>query len=358
LAIARQVVLTRNRSIDPSLVDTEGSNVNLYVNAVAVVAQAVTEQLANRASALLLDGAEGEDLTRYGFDRYQLSPKGAAAAVGKVRFFRTTGAGGSGDIAKNTSILSLTGNIEYVTAQTASFDTSTPSRTVECRAVKAGKEFQLGRNQLRRFKAQPFDPAMEVTNDDPTSGGEPAEDEDTYRERIRSFWQAARRGVLAAIEFGAKSVPGVVSALAVETLSQGIPARLVDLFIADSSGLSNDVLARLVQENLVDFRAAGIQVIIGTSLPVIVTIQLRLQFAAGTTDTVAISESVRAAVFDYVNSLTVGETLFRNSLGTLLERFKSSGLLPDQGTVVEPAGDVVPDAGTTLRTTLASITYT
>jgi hypothetical protein len=37
------------------------------------------------------------------------------------------------------------------------------------------------------------------------------EDDDTFRARVRTFWTTARRGILAAIEFGALTVPGFVS---------------------------------------------------------------------------------------------------------------------------------------------------
>src|SRR5260221_476101 len=113
--------------------------------------------------------------------------------------------------------------------------------------------FALGRDKVVQT-AKKLDPAqvdvdgsdatLQVTNPLTTAGGEDVEDDDTFRARIRDFWRTARRGILAAIEFGAKTVPGVVSAQAVEALSVGAaPARVVNLYIADSSGVSSEALA-------------------------------------------------------------------------------------------------------------------
>jgi hypothetical protein len=197
-----------------------------------------------------------------------------------------------------------------------------------------------------------------VTNDVPAAGGEDREDDDTFRDRVRAFWLAARRATVGAIEFGALTVPGVVSASAVEALDGGArPARIVNLYVADSSGVSNEALGARVREALFEYRAAGIYVNVSTSIPAIVPVTLRLRFLSSAQGTAAIAETVRAALFEYVNSLPVNATLRRSGLFAVLERFTSSGLDVDQGTLVEPAGDVIPAPGTTLRTTLGDVTF-
>lgn len=356
-SIGRQHVLARARRIDPAQVDTEGSDVNLYVGSTSFLAQEVTRQLGSRIAALMLDGSEDEDLDRWAWDHYQLLRKDAAAAVVPVRYFRPTVTGGSGSIPKDRSLLSLSG-IEYVTTTTGSFGVSDTSSTAVARAAKAGKAFQVGRNQIRRFRDAPFDPSIEVTNDVPAAGGEDREDDDALKERVRAFWLAARRGTLGAIEFGALAVPGVVSATAVESLDASVrPARIVTLFVADSSGVSNETLAARVREALFEWRAAGIFVLVSTSVPAIVPVRLRLRFLSSAQGTADLAETIRAAVFEYVNSLPVNATLRRSGLFAVLERFTSSGLDVDQGALVEPAGDVVPAPGTTLRTTLSDVSF-
>lgn len=354
--IGTDYVLQRAKKIDPAQVLTDGSDVNLFVGVSAALAQAVVTQLAYATNRLLLDGANGEDLDRYVFDRYRIARKGASPAVVTERFYRAS-SGPAGSVPAGTVVKSASG-IAYVTTQTATFLTGTLSATADCRAQQAGKLQQVGANTLVAFgNAQAlFDPTLHCVNDAPAAGGEDVEDDDTFRERVRGFWQAARRGVAGAIEFGALLVPGVVSAQAVEALSfSGSPARIVNLYIADSSGIANAALARAVQIGLLDYRAAGIQVLVSASLPTIVPVVLDLTFASNV-DTNSLAELVRSAIVEYVNSLPVNGTLTVGAMQSVLQRFASSGLIPLQGSIVTPAGDVVPSAGQTLRTTIDNVT--
>jgi uncharacterized phage protein gp47/JayE len=357
-AIGRGYVLDRARRIDPGRVDVLGSDVNLFVGSQSVVAYAIIKQLAYRIGALLLDSAEGDDLDRYAWDRYQLPRSGASPALGSVRFFRSAFTAGGGSILAGTVLKTLTG-VTYVTLETATFGATTlDGVVVDVRATQAGKSSEVGANQVRKFdNAQAiFDPTIQVNNDSTTAGGEDVEDDDTFRNRIRNFWLTVRRGVLSAIEFGATSVPGVVSAQAVEALNTvGQPARVVNLYIADSSGVASLALARQVLVSLGDYRAGGIAVIVSTSLPQIVPIVLALTFAAGT-DTLTLSENVRAAVVEFVNSLPVNGPLYTIQLGAVLQRFADSGLIVNESAISTPVGDVVPAVGRTLRTTLDQVT--
>jgi uncharacterized phage protein gp47/JayE len=352
-ALGRDYVLQRAKKIDPTQVDVEGSDVNIFVGSTSVVADAVTGQLAESINRLLLDGAQDDDLDRYALDRYNLPRKGASPAVGSVRFFRVSAAGGAGNVPIGTR-LKTAGNVEYITTTLGVFGIGTldTGDVVNVRAVQAGKVTQVGTNTIRSF-SQPgllFDQTLQVTNDLATAGGEDVEDDETFRARIRDFWNTARRGILAAISFGALSVPGVVSAQAVEVVTTGgQPARVVNLYIADSSGVASKALGDLVRVALDDFRAAGIAVIISTSIPLLVSVSLSLQFQAGV-DTGTIAENVRAAVVEFINSLPVNGTLYIAQLYSVLQRFVGDGLIPNASSVASPAGDLVPPVGQTIRT--------
>ena len=354
--LARTYVLTRAQKIDPAQVDVAGSDVNLYVGIASVVGYQLVMSLAQNVNSLLLDGAYGDDLDRYGVDRYQLPRKGAAAAVGAVRIYRTNPAAGSGTVPMSTPLQTLNG-IEYITSQSVSFGTSDLTAIVNVRAAVGGKTSQVGANTIRQF-SQPqllWDKTLQVNNDLPTAGGEDTEPDDVYRERIRAFWNTARRGTLSAIQYGALTVPGVVSATVTEALVGVQPARVVNLRIADSSGVASSALAATVQASLDDYRAAGIAVIVDTSTPQIVTVQLKLTFSASVDSTI-LSENVRTAVVEYINSLAVGEVLYKSSLFAQLQRYQTSGLIVTQDTIVAPAGDLVPSTGKTLRARLANVT--
>lgn len=348
--IGRNYVLTRASRIDPETVNIEGSDANLIVGGQSFMAHAVVRQLNDRVNALLLDGASGEDLDRYALDRYQLTRKGASAAVGSVTFSRSSAAAGAGSVPAGTELQSLTG-IQFFTTTAATFGAGDLEATADVRAFSAGKEFQVGANQIRTIVnlSALFDGTLSVNNPVRTSGGENPEPDDVFRERIRDFFNTARRGTLDAIEFGAREVAGVESAEAFEVLNvNGNPGRLVELFIADSSGVSNNALAQLVRNSLLEFRAGGITVLVRTSVPEIVDITLSLTFS-GNVDTSTLTEAIRQAVIAFVNSLPVNGTLLRADLFSVLNRFKDDGLVVTDNSIATPTGDLVPTTGTTFR---------
>lgn len=356
-AIGRAYVLQRARKIDPGQVDVEGSDVNIFVGSASVLTDAVIKQLLYSTGRLLIDGAYEDDLDRLAYDRYGLLRKGASSALGQVRMSRPTNLAGLGSVPIGTKITTLT-NIEYITTTVGIFGAGTLDNVpANVRAVQAGHATQVGANAITKFSQASllFDRSIQVTNDAGTAGGEDAEDDDAFKSRIRDFWTTARRGILAAIEFGALTVPGVASAQAVEvTTMSGQPARVVNLYIADGSGVANQQLGQLVQVALLDYRAAGIAVVINTSLPSIVTVELSLAFLAGV-DTVTLAQNVAAAVVAFVNSLPVNGPLYVGELQAVLLRFRQDGLVVDQGTIVSPVGDLIPATGLSLRTTPANV---
>lgn len=357
-ALGRGYVLQNAKRIDPGIVDTAGSDVNLFVGSGSVMADAVVKQIGYQTARVLLDGADGEDLDRLAYDRYGITRKGASSALGEVIFTRPA-VGASGSIIIGTKLRTAAG-IEYITTSTASFSSGDLISRADVRAVQAGKTTQVGANNIQAFTQAGliFDKSITPNNPLTTAGGEDAEDDETFKNRIRNFWNTARRGILAAIEFGATTVDGVVSAVAIETLGvDEQPARLVNLYIADSSGVASEQLAAQVRVALNDYRAAGIAVIVYTTLPVIVNITLSLSFRANV-DTVSITENVQNAIVEFVNSLPVNGTLYRNAMGAVLQRFTDDGLIANDQSVLSPAGDLVPGIGQTFRTTAANVVVT
>ena len=355
-SVGRSYLLQRAARIDPSQVDVLGSDANVFVGSNSVVASTVVRQLSYSVARHFLDGAEGDDLDRLAYDRYTMTRKGASNAVGAVTISRVSILAGGGTVPSGTLLTTRTG-AQYITTTPATFGASDTTSTANVRAVQAGKASQAGVNSITKFLnvGSLFDRTLVVTNPVATAGGEDVEDDDTFRSRIRDFWNTARRGILAAIEFGAKTVAGVATAQAIEALTTGAqPARVVILYIADSSGVANDALAAIVRVALDDFRAGGIAVIIIPSIPLIVNLELQLQFRANV-DTVGLSNNVRAAIVEFINSLPVNGTLSLQQLYTVLQRYSGDGLIPSQNNIVYPVGDLVPAVGQTIRTTLDNV---
>lgn len=355
--IGRSYLLARATRIERGVVDTEGSDANLFVGSASFMAGAVSTQLGARVAAHFTRSAEREDLDRNLVDRWILPRKGAAAAIGTGRFYRTSAAAGAGAVLVGTKVGTEDG-IEYITTTPALFGALSVEATADIRATRAGNTQQVGRNRIVRV-LQPgtlFDPSIQVINDEPTAGGEPRENDDDYRLRGQGAPRALARGTLRAIQEGATATPGVASALAIEVLDEDLrPARVVQLFIADGSGIASRVLGNEAARTVNDYRAAGIAVLPALSTPFLVTIRMHLAFVAGVSTT-TLADVVRRAVIGYVNSLPTGAPLYRNQLGSILSRYTSGGLLPLQSAILEPTGDVFPPPARTLRTTDAMVT--
>lgn len=357
--IGATYVTTRAKKIDPSQVYTEGSDVNLFVGVASVIGSAIINQLSARTGALTLDGSDtDDDLDRWAFDRYSGNAprKGAAPARGWASLTRETAAQGAGSIPLGTKILSDSG-AEYITTTIATFNASDLVSRARVRAVQAGRSTQVTANALRRFfdPGSIFDPTIVPSNPEPMAGGADREESDVYRNRLRAYWKAASKGLVSSIEFGALTVEGVASVSGYEIVTDNAtPARVVALHIADETGVANEVMASEVKVALAEWRAGGIQVLIFTSLPTLVTLRLRLTFRANV-DTDTVTTNVRAGLFDFINSLAVNAPLYRADIDTVLRRYVEDGLIVNDGTVVAPVGDLVPDIGRTLRVTYEGI---
>ena len=355
--IGRSYLLARSTKIERNIVDTEGSDANLFVGATSFMAGAVSTQLASRTAALFARSAEREDLDRLLVDRWTLPRKGAATALGTTKFYRTSAAAGAGAVLAGTKV-GTTDGVEYITTTPALFGASSLFALADVRATRAGKSQQVGANRITRV-LQPgglFDPSIQVINDEATAGGEPRETDDDYRLRGVAAPRALARGTLRAIQEGATTTPGVASALATEVLDGDLrPARVVLLYIADGSGIASRVLGLEATRTVNDYRAAGIAVLPALSTPFLIGVRLKLAFTAGVS-TATLSDTVRRAVIQYVNSLPTGAPLYRSNLSAILSRYQSGGLLPQQSSIVEPTGDVYPPAGRTIRTTDALVT--
>ena len=356
--IGRNYVIARAKKIDPTTIDVEGSEANIVIAAASFMAQKVGQQLTDGLRDLTLD-ADGEQLDRVVIDRYQLPRKGAVGAVGPLRFYRASDAGGSGTLDTGTKLDAI-GGAQYVTLAPATFASDqTDGVIVPCRAVQAGFAFQVGANTITRLDNPgiAFDPTIQCNNDVAMAGGADREQDPQYRNRARMFWLSARRGTLSAITTGALSVDGVDSASATEAITgpNGSPARAVLLTIADLAGGSNSVLAARVQQGLLEYRAGGITVIISSSVPQLIQVQLSLTFL-GNVDTSLLASQVQAAVVEFINSLGANQTLYRSDLESVLSRFRDAGLVPTQGSIALPLGDLQPDVGKTLRVRTQDVT--
>lgn len=336
--------------ITPEEVRTPGSDINLIGAGASAMGEEVMRASTRAVSDLTLDGAQGEALDRLVADRYSpyLTRKTASPAYVTLTFSRPTAAFGAITLAIGTIVRTASG-VRFKTLAAVAFGVAAVGPlTCTAEAVEAGTTGNVAIQTINRFQVQPADASIVCTNYEVAAGGAFTESDEALRSRARLFYMAARRGILAAIEFGALTVPGVVQATAEEMLnSLGIANGFISLYIADANGQSNAVLNQLVLDALLEYRGGGAIVDVYGAVPSYQTIELDLSYTAGT-DTLAAWNTVRTVVVARVNSLQPGETLH---LSLIIEAVRSvPGVIVSDAAVVAPVGDVVPTAGQVIRT--------
>jgi uncharacterized phage protein gp47/JayE len=347
----------RKRRLSPQAVFTEGTDINIILAACCAMADEGTRHIAIRLAELWLDSAEGAALDRLVADRFSPSVvrKQASPAIVPLVFRRVAPPSLLGVcVFAVGSKMSTDNGTEFELLEPVAFGAgSTGPLTGVARAVSAGVGGKVDAGTIRQLLSfgEPSDSAVTVTNLEPASGGTDVESDESLRERARDFYRTARRGILAAIEFGALTVQGVESATAVELLGpDGLPNGIVQVYIADKHGRSNTVMAQAVKQALREFRGAGVPVDVLTSIPRFETIEFEGIGFRSNVDTRAAVNQLKALTVAVVNLLQPQEPLQRSLLFSLARSIP--GMIVPQTSVAVPAGDVVPVGNDVIRTSL------
>jgi hypothetical protein len=355
--ISRALARPPDQRISREAITTEGTDINIILASCSGMANEIMRQVVAHCGAFFLDSAESRDLDRLVADRYapDIVRKPPVAAVVPLTFSRPNPAGAFINLPVGYKVRTVRGT-EFVLTQVLSIPAgSTAPVTVPAQAFVVGTTGNVQAQTITQFIAQPPDPVLTVTNLEPASGGADTESDASLRSRCRDFFRTARRGTLAAIQFGALTVPGVSTANAIEDLDPftGDPSGVVRVYIADALGQGNTVLANAVRIALLEYRAAGIVVDVFGAVPRYEDIRLRLRFLPGT-DTGAAFEEVRFLLVSEVNALMPGETLPASLILATARRVPGVIVLADA--LLEPLGDVVPVGSEIVKTRADLIT--
>lgn len=342
--------------LSPEEIYTEGSDVNILINAGAAMAHEVLFQSQARLAALLLDNAEGEDLDRLVADRFSptIVRRQASPSVVPLSFSRSAGLLPAVSYPAGTRFETLNGISFELTSPLNMPALSTGPIAVPAQSLSTGTGTNVAAGTISQFASPPSDPDLQVTNLEPASGGDETETDASLRKRARAFYSVVRRGTKAAIEFGALTVSGVRSVNAIEEVDGfGDPTGIVDVYIADAAGNGNTILAAAVRAALLEWRCDGVQTNVIGATPIYVPIQLRLRFDTSVNPVVAF-DRVRLLVAAAVNQLAPQQTLPASLILATARRVPGVIVLDDA--LVSPPGDIVPTIGQILKTSTDLIT--
>lgn len=297
---------------NPALRFLEGDITLAQGHGAQAMADAVLRYAAQAFRETFIDGARGVALTTLVDDHLNLQRSPATEAITTAAFTRTSG-GAAGTIDAGTVIATAfdaDGNeVRFTTNAVINVGLAANgpfSVGVTCTAT--GREGNVDAGTLTRIVTTLFDSTFSVTNAGAAAGGNAEESDDELKLRARAFWKTLRRGTLAALEFGALTVPVVRVARATED-STG----LVTVVVSDSDGNSNAEMIALVEAALEEWRAGGSVVQVTGGTPLIVNVAATLILKDGV-DIAVVGPLAEDAMEGRMFKLRQGETLFLDML--------------------------------------------
>lgn len=340
----QQTARTAIQSRRDSLTDFEtGSVLDAITYSGAILAQEIQAYAAQLFAKLFFSTEDSDALNALVVDRFggNLKPQLATAAIGTLTFRRASGGApvliSAGTVCAPESAPELT----FVTTE----DRLLSDLEIDCPATctVTGGVGNVAAGQITLLVTPPMTGLM-VVNVERFVGGAEAETLVQLRARIQLYYQNLSRGVAAALQLGALSVDGVRVAVVDETHIAPDDGGYVELLVGDSDGYSNTELVTAVEAIMVNWRAAGVLVVItGVS-----RLELGAQLILTLTSEAAlgrVADDVRAALEAYGKTLAAGQTIYLSQL----ERVAINVSPYEQGGVILDADAMLTLQGETLE---------
>ena len=228
--------------------------VRLAVRALAVVD--------DRFRATFLDTAEGSDLDAWaaseapGFPR---KPKGTALA----RLTLTRGGGGLAETIAAGARFSTTASptapaVTFASTEAVTANAGATTATVDVECETPGPTGNVAAGTITRILST-LTSTWTCTNSGESAGGDPAETDEAYRDRLRQRDARYRRGTTPAVRLGALSVPGVSRVEVREPQwHTDVADGHIQVIVGDARGIGTQPLADLVDAALEEWGAGGI----------------------------------------------------------------------------------------------------
>lgn len=369
----RDTIVAKSTRVTMNAVDRDGSDVNLVGAGGAAMGEEIVASVADVEEGFWLDSTRGVKLDRLVWDRFQITRNPAASSFVYVHFSCTAANPLAFAIPAGTKVSTGDG-VVFITVVTESFPVgSTGPIAVLARSSLAGPDQNVDENTITSITSQVANAAagFVATNPAAATGGASRETDSQLRARARRFWTAARRGTKSAIELGALSVPGVITANAFEGLTgPAYPNRMVTLVVSDAFtdalvkqgvtvptyALKSQAFGVQVGNGLDEYRACGIPVFVRVGQVALISVILRLRFSAtAASDIDTLTLLARTSVVNLVNRGGGGDVFDPAAVTALLKSIPGLDVRGDE--VVSPAGSVIPSSPyQLLRTSLALVT--
>lgn len=293
---------------DTDLTDfEEGSRLDALTGASADMADESNRVGVYAFRDALVETAEGAALDAIILDRNGPERNAAAKATTTLTVTRTTYVGAhtinTSDVVSGTTATGAT--ITFVPSATVVIGSGDASASVAVIATATGRDYNVPAGTLDTIDGLPA--GFTVTQSARAAGGAAEELDAAYRARYKLDRLARQGGTVAAIKAGALSVDGVSYAAVDETTAPCAAGGFVSVYIGDPDAAATSVLVEAVEDVMVDYRPAGVEVRVFASAREELTFAFTVKVKAGSGITAA---DVKAALIAYLDEVDPGETYY------------------------------------------------
>lgn len=293
---------------------SEGSALDALAGATAIGADQSIRIGVDAFTARQVATATGDDLDAAVTDRYPtLTRKAAAASVGTLRFSRGDGVAAITVPAGTTARATVSGRtVSFTTDTVATMAADEDTVDVLATCTETGTAGNVAAGAVTVLPvALVDDSTATVTNPDRFVGGSAEESDDTYRARAQAYPQTLAKATVAALEAGARTVPGVRYVTVDESLLDSTDR--VYVYVGDPDGRGNTALADAVTTEMVNYRAAGVRVVVLAAAREEVSATVVVYVAAGKSSD-ALAAACRAAVVAYAAGLGPNTPIYLSAI--------------------------------------------
>lgn len=198
-----------------------------------------------------------------------------------------------------------------------------------------------------------------VTNPEAFNTGQDEESPQQMKIRFRQMIQSIAKGTNQSLVYAAESVPNVAGGYLYESTY-----GTVVLYAHDLNGNLDDNLREQIAKKIVQYRPAGIKVIIHGVHKTMVTMNVVVDVTDENLRQVGMLQTIRRTLSDYVNSLTVGDPLYKADVLQKIMDINDTGIRdakveirvwPDDSLLAEPM--VSDDTVINVKSTLVNQPY-
>jgi len=304
------------QSRDADLTDwLPGSALDALAGASAVLTDEMVRAVIDAFAAHFVDTAEGDDLRALALDRFSIASSTFEAAAARLTVRFTTALGVYVAIPQGTSCKGTVDGeqVEFTTDAAAGIQAADSYVDVDCTCVVTGTAGNIAASVLDTVNdgaGVPGDPAITISHSERAVGGREDYTDEQIRAYLRSYFGTLRKGTVAAVEFGAKQVPGVFFATADESNIAPGDGGYTLVYVGDVDGRSNAAMETAVGTELLDWRACGCLHTVDGMVREEITLSLIVYVPSALTEREVLRSSIKEALLGYTDSLAAGKSLF------------------------------------------------